>query len=104
MFGGDDRDVFLQGDRAHVNGDVVDGGTGGDDFDTLDLTGSGPFLLTNLSVDADGDSQSGRVELLNEKGKIVGAFEFREIEKIVPCFTSGMAMVASICSTLRAEI
>lgn len=99
LFGGDDRDTFLQGDARSSNGDFIDGGTGGDDFDTLDLRETGPFRLTNLCLDADGNSQSGRVELLNENGNVIGGFEFREIERIVPCFTS-----CTMIATPRGEV
>ncbi|MCY4333899.1 MAG: Hint domain-containing protein [Litoreibacter sp.] len=89
MFGGDGRDTFVQEGAADSNRDLVDGGSGGDDFDTLLLQGLGPFRLVDLRDDADGNSQSGRVELLGQEGEVVGGFEFREIERIVPCFTSG---------------
>lgn len=84
MYGGDDRDTFNGGN----DGDVIDGGTGGDDFDTLNMGGQ-RFTITSQTVDADGDSTSGSIDLLDGDGKVTGSFTFKEIEKIVPCFTPG---------------
>ncbi|MEM6409418.1 MAG: Hint domain-containing protein [Pseudomonadota bacterium] len=89
MFGGSGRDTFLQDSADQRSGDVIDGGSGGDDFDTLDLRGLGKFRLVDVSQDADGNSRSGRVEILDENGAARHSFRFREIEKIIPCFTSG---------------
>ena len=85
LSGGDGRDTFLGG----TAGDVVDGGSGGDDFDTLDLTGSGPFELTGVTEDADGNSISGTVNFLDGDGAVTGSMTFGEIEQIIPCFTPG---------------
>lgn len=91
MYGGDDRDVF-----THLtSGDCVFGGTGSkapgdvDDFDTLDLS-TLPYGYTILSQtnDADGNSTSGVIGILDANGDVVGKIKFEEIEKIV-CFTAG---------------
>jgi len=84
LSGGDDRDTFIGADA----GDVVDGGTGGDDFDILDLTGVN-FEIASQTVDADGDSTSGTINLLDGSGNVTGSMTFAEIEQIVPCFTPG---------------
>ncbi len=84
LSGGDDRDTFIGAD----DGDVVDGGTGGDDFDILDLTGVN-FEITSRTLDADGDSTSGTINLLDGAGAVTGSMSFAEIEQIVPCFTPG---------------
>jgi hypothetical protein len=86
MFGGDDRDTFT-GVGA---GDVVDGDEGGSDFDLLDLTGSGPFRIRYTGQ----DQESGFVDFLDNDGDVTGTLRFREIERIVPCFTPG-AMIAT---------
>ncbi len=99
LSGGDDADTFFVTSGSDGNGDRVDGGTGGDDRDVLDLTGAGAFRFQNLSTDADGDSQSGRVEFLDSNGNITGRLEFTEIESIIPCFTTGTRI-----ATPRGEI
>lgn len=97
--GGDDADTFFVTSASDGNGDRIDGGTGGDDRDVLDLTGAGSFRFQNLTTDPDGDSQSGRVEFLDNNGNVTGRLEFREIESIIPCFTSGTRI-----ATPRGEI
>ena len=77
--GGDDADTIIGG----TAGDTIDGGTGGDDNDTLDLTGVGPFRIVNETVDPDGDSTSGTIQLLDYDGNITGEFTFTEIETIL---------------------
>ena len=101
LSGGADADTFTIG-AGEGNGDRIDGGTAGDDRDTLDLTGSGPLRFVNLTTDEDGDSQSGRVEFLDDSGNITGRLEFTEIETIIPCFTSG-TMIATPAGECRIE-
>ncbi len=85
IHGGDDRDVILGGNV----GDFVDGGGGGDDYDTLDLTGSGPL---RVELDA-GNPENGTVTFYDGNGydasNITGTMRFEEIENVVPCFTPG---------------
>ncbi|WP_371153421.1 Hint domain-containing protein [Jannaschia sp. 2305UL9-9] len=76
LSGGDDRDVFTR----VTSGDHVDGGGGGDDFDTLDLTGSGVDFITYTSA----DREDGIVTFLDG-----GTAKFEEIENVIPCFTPG---------------
>lgn len=85
IFGGADRDYISGG----TDGDMVDGGTTGDDYDTLDLTGLGPLRIVGKTVDPDGDSISGTVELLDTDRNVIGSIGFKEIENLVPCFTPG---------------
>ena len=89
QYGGDDADTFTITSAADADGDVVDGGTGGNDNDVLDLTGAGDFQIINETVDADGDSTSGTIEFLASDGTVTGTLDFTEIETIVPCFTPG---------------
>ncbi|MCB4454339.1 Hint domain-containing protein [Leisingera sp. McT4-56] len=98
LSGGDDRDTFIGG----TDGDVVDGGSGGDDFDTLDLSGSGPFELTGVTVDPDGNSLSGTVNFLDGDGEVTGSMTFGEIEQIIPCFTPG-TLIATPLGERRVE-
>ncbi|RLJ41690.1 Ca2+-binding RTX toxin-like protein [Litoreibacter meonggei] len=98
--GGDDRDTFIIGSAEDGIGDVIDGGTGGDDVDVLNLTGLGPLRIVGETVDADGDSTSGTVEFLDgANGNVIGSLQFTEIENIVPCFTPGTSI-----ATPRGEI
>ncbi|QGX98128.1 type I secretion protein [Roseovarius faecimaris] len=89
-----DRDVF----EDVGAGDTVDGGTGGDDFDTLDLTGLGSFEIVGETVDPDGDSTSGTVNFLDADGNVTGSLVFTEIENLIPCFTPG-----TVIATPRGE-
>ncbi|UWQ76417.1 Hint domain-containing protein [Leisingera sp. M658] len=98
LSGGAGRDTFLGGNV----GDEVDGGSGGDDFDTLDLTGSGPFELSGVTVDADGNSISGTVNFLDGDGAVTGSMTFGEIEQIIPCFTPG-TLIATPLGERRVE-
>ncbi len=99
MFGGDDRDEFIINNREDAFGDIADGGTGGNDVDTLDLTGLGRFEIVGETVDADGDSTSGTVNFLADDGTIEGTMTFAEIERLIICFTPG-----SRIATPRGEI
>lgn len=82
--GGDGNDVFYAG-----AGDSVDGGAGGTDQDVLDLSNLGHFNITNETVDDDGNSTSGTVELFDEDGNLTDTLEFSEIETIIMCFCAG---------------
>ena len=84
LFGGDDRDYFYGG-----SGDVVVGGEGGDDYDTLDLTAYG-HPATNVIYDPlDPLHESGTVEFLDALGTVVSTMTFSNIENVVACFTPG---------------
>ena len=100
LYGGDDSDTFIVDSPDDGDGDVIDGGTDGVDFDTLDLTGAGSFQITGETVDADGDSTSGTIEFLDAPGgTVTGTLDFAEIERIIPCFTPGTSI-----ATLRGEM
>lgn len=90
MTGGADRDTFIITSVSDANGDIADGGTGGDDVDTLDLSGLGPFVKVGETTDADGDSTSGTINFLDSPGgSVTGTLTYKEIEGIIPCFTPG---------------
>ena len=90
MSGDTGQDTFIIGSAADGDGDNADGGSGGVDFDTLDLTGAGEFEITERTVDPDGNSISGRINFLDAPGgAVTGTMTFQEIERIVPCFTPG---------------
>jgi len=101
QYGGADADNFVVGGSGGA-GDGIDGGTDGDDNDTLTLAGVGDFQIINETVDADGDSTSGTIQFLDAPGgTVTGEMEFTEIENIVvvPCFTPG-----SMITTMRGEV
>ncbi|MEB8389197.1 Hint domain-containing protein [Rhodobacteraceae bacterium KMM 6894] len=90
MSGDTGRDTFIIGSAEEGVGDNADGGSGGDDFDTLDLTGVGDFEIVDETDDPDGNSTSGTVNFLDAPGgAVTGSMTFQEIEKIIPCFTPG---------------
>lgn len=89
LLGGDDRDTF----RDLSVGDFIDGGDGGDDFDTLDLTGSAAGGTSTLTFTSD-DREDGVVTFFNADGVSTGQLVFENIENIVGgptpiCFTPG---------------
>lgn len=86
ILGGDDRDVFVVVNRDGGTNDFIDGGEGGDDFDTLDLTTAGPL---RINYDPR-NPENGTVTFLDEHGNVTGSLTFRNIEKVIPpCFTPG---------------
>ncbi|WP_375263397.1 Hint domain-containing protein [Palleronia sp.] len=107
--GGDDRDTF----ELLTGNDTVLGGSGGDDFDTLDLRGSvsegGAYKIIDVRPDddtgdtVDGDSDNdgidGRLVFYDADGKQNGTITFENIENIVPCFTPG-----TLIATPRGEV
>ncbi|WP_227285131.1 Hint domain-containing protein [Boseongicola sp. H5] len=84
VYGGNDRDVI-----HGAQGDYVDGGSGGNDHDVLDLTGQGKFYLAGPDgtgqpvADANGNGLNGRVIFVDAEGKPTGAkIDFVEIEEV----------------------
>ena len=104
--GGDDRDLFLVGSGEDGIGDTLDGGEGGDDFDTLDLTGSGPLRVDSHVTDFDPVSgvstYAGTVTFLDGDGNPDGTLEFSNMEQVIPCFTPG-TMIATPRGEVPAE-
>lgn len=87
--GNADRDTFNVGPQAGAIGDVISGGSAGDDWDIMNLSGSGPYRLTGVTPDSDGNGIDGTVEFLDALGNVTGSLTFTNIEEIVPCFTPG---------------
>ena len=85
VYGGADADTIT----ATGSGWVL-GGSGGDDNDTLDVTGQGPFILTSPDgtgspiPDGNGNGFDGCLVFVDEDGNPTGqVIEFREIENII---------------------
>ena len=95
MAGGADRDLFLVGATGDGIGDVIDGNEEGDDFDTLDLRGSGPLRVTFASD----NPENGVVDFFDADGNPVGQLSFVNIENVIPCFTPG-----TLIATPRGEV
>jgi hypothetical protein len=98
LYGRGDRDSFIVGNGGNGAGDFIDGGEGGDDFDTLDLTGSGPLRI----VYADDNPENGTVTFLDDDGNPTGTLDFVNIENVIPCFTPG-TMVATPAGEVPVE-
>ena len=96
MFGGDDRDLFVN----VTQGDTIDGGEGGDDFDTLDLRGAAeaqnPGGRLVVEFDA-GNPENGTVRFFDATDTETGTTSFVNIERVI-CFTPG-----SLIATPRGE-
>lgn len=93
LSGGDDADTFNIDAPGEGFGDVLAGGDGGNDDDTLDLTGSfspgGSLQVIRTGYDSDGNGFDGRVEYFDSLGALEGTLNFTNMETIVPCFTTG---------------
>ncbi len=99
MNGQGGRDTFVIDSAEDAEGDQANGGADGDDFDTLDLTGAGPFRIVRETLDDDGNSTSGTIEFIDSTDdSVTSTMTFSEIENIVPCFTPG-----TLIATMRGE-
>lgn len=85
LYGGADRDLFVVDDPEGGPGTFIDGGEEGDDYDTLDLRGSGPLTITF----ADDNPENGVVDFFDDEGNPTGQLTFVNIENVIPCFTPG---------------
>ena len=82
--GGRDADTIIIDDAADAVGDVIDGGSAGDDNDTLDLRGAGPVNFVGVDVDSDGNGFDGTVEILDPvTGAVVASVPFTNIENLL---------------------
>lgn len=74
----------------------MDGDEGGNDFDTLDLTGAGPLKIIYDPT----NPENGTVEFLDPVDRhVLGTMTFRNIENVIPCFTPG-----TMIATPRGEV
>ena len=84
MRGGDDDDTITIDDPVEAVGDIVDGGAGGTDNDTLDLRGAGPVEYIGLRPDSDGNGQDGIANILDPvTGAVVATVPFTNIENLL---------------------
>lgn len=107
MFGGDDEDTFLIEERSDGDGDVVDGGDGGVDNDTLEIDGECDvdYRVVDVTTDSDGNGFDGTVEFLDSStGEVTGQMTFTNIENVCPpvCFTPG-SLIATPKGERRVE-
>ncbi|WP_412552431.1 Hint domain-containing protein [Shimia sp. MIT1388] len=91
--GGQDADRFVIGSGEEGDGDVIRGGSTGDDNDVLQLDGTEgvDWRIVDDVVDSDGNGINGTVEFLDSTGDevvVTGTATFENIEEIV-CFTPG---------------
>lgn len=93
--GGDDRDTFTVPTQEAGRGDVIDGGEGGDDVDTLDLRGAGPLRVVYDPT----NPENGTVTFLDADLNPTGTMTFTNIENVIPCFTPG-----TLIATPRGEV
>ena len=94
LTGGRDADLVQGGDDADTivgatAGDTIEGGAGGNDQDTLLITGGGDWRIVDRTVDSDGNGFDGTIEWYDSEGDVTGSADFTNIETIVPCFTPG---------------
>ncbi|RPE71493.1 Ca2+-binding RTX toxin-like protein [Pacificibacter maritimus] len=102
IMGGAGRDTFdinnAPGTVANPSFMTIDGGSAGDDYDVLDLTGStvedGSFDIEFTNPDSNGNGFDGTVTYYDASGNMTGTLEFTEIENVIPCFTPG-TMIAT---------
>ncbi|WP_395539853.1 Hint domain-containing protein [Neotabrizicola sp. sgz301269] len=97
--GGEGNDLLMGGDDADRMtggiGDTIDGGEGGTDQDTLDLSGF-TQQAARILYDA-ANPENGTVEFLGGSGDVIGTLRFQNIEHVVlPCFTAGARIATAL--------
>ncbi|MDQ2066887.1 Hint domain-containing protein [Xinfangfangia sp. CPCC 101601] len=80
IYGGGGTDTFLG-----APGGYIDGGESKTEWDVLDLSGLGPLKVAYDPT----NPENGTVTFYDDKGQISGSMTFRNIEKVIPCFTRG---------------
>ncbi|WP_417248816.1 Hint domain-containing protein [Celeribacter sp.] len=96
LSGGDDNDFIIIDEIGTPSGGyntTVHGGSGGLDWDTLDLS----YMLANgwtithtvQNDDSDGNGFDGQVTLYNASTDTYANINYTNIEEIIPCFTPG---------------
>ncbi|WP_417255709.1 Hint domain-containing protein [Celeribacter halophilus] len=108
IYGGGDNDVLSGGDdqdtiyvtftdvTSGIYNTTVNGGNGGVDWDTLDLSEllSDGWVVTSHVQNPDGDTgagagYNGQIELENTADGTTANINYTNIEEIIPCFTPG---------------
>jgi hypothetical protein len=96
LLGGDDADLIYVDTlgQAGVNNTTVDGGAGGDDNDTLDISGlvaQGYQIVHHVkNPETNGNpGYNGEIQLYNPTTGQSATINYTDIERIVPCFTPG---------------
>lgn len=84
LYGGDDRDHFTVAAGSGA-AEFIDGGEGGQDVDTLVLDPNDHFNIIYSAT----NPEDGIVQFLNGGGQVTGTLTFRNIERVVTCFTPG---------------
>ncbi|RVV99660.1 type I secretion protein [Mesobaculum littorinae] len=87
LYGDDDRDTFVI--QKGAGNAYIWGGEGGDDFDTLDLSNMSP---DDYILHYDPHCESGWLRVRDDWGNFSRTVQFREIEKVVICFTPGTSI------------
>ncbi|WP_422073159.1 Hint domain-containing protein [Tranquillimonas rosea] len=94
LHGGDDRDTFVI--QPFAGNGRIHGGGGGDDYDTLDLSGLDP---DDYRLSYDPHKESGTLRVRDEGGNFSRTIHFSDIENVAICFTPGTAI-----ATPRGEV
>jgi Ca2+-binding RTX toxin-like protein len=89
IFGGDDADYIFAG-----SGDIIDGGEGGDDNDTLFIGNTGATIVYDP-----GNAENGVITFTDGT-----TASFTNIENVVPCFTPGSYVSTASGSVLVEEL
>jgi len=103
--GGDDEDVFIvnlsstSDDCGATLNTTVDGGSGGNDYDTLDFSAllQQGFVIKSFVKNPETNGQpgfNGQIQLYNPTTHEWANINYCDIEKFVPCFTPG-SMIAT---------
>ncbi|MBR9842090.1 MAG: type I secretion protein [Rhodobacteraceae bacterium] len=114
ILGGGDNDTLVGGDGADrfiinsvgssSSGTVVQGGSGGDDHDILDISPliDQGFVITNMTQNPESNGNagySGQIQLYNYATGESMVINYDDIEAFAPCFTPGTRI-----ATARGEV
>ncbi|MER5171653.1 Hint domain-containing protein [Thioclava kandeliae] len=98
LAGGADADDFIISNTDATNGSnttvTVEGGSGGNDWDTLDYSGliSAGYTVTSITKTAETNGNpgfDGTIKFYNASTNSCQTINFTDIEELVPCFTPG---------------
>lgn len=104
IFGGDDQDLIYMTFNDALGNEIVDGGSGGIDNDTLvvDITGFG-WARVDLTYDP-GNLENGTITFFAANGTtVIATLTFTDIENlVVVCFTAGTQILTD-CGLVAVE-